>query len=180
MTTIESDLHAIGRGDRIAFSRLYRSTRPDFVRYATGLLAGDRAGAEDAVDDAFVAIWTQSGCFSGSGSGQGWMRRIVRNKAIDWLRRQRDIPMSGEPVMMQLADQATDAPSPFDSVEQNDAADALRNALGKLSLDHREVIWLCYFEDKSLAEIASIVQCPENTVKTRLFHARRALANAAL
>ena len=59
---------------------------------------------------------------------------------------------------------------------QNDAA-LLKKGLAKLSLDHREAIILCYFEDLSLAEISQIVGCPQNTVKTRLFHARKHLGS---
>ena len=103
--TIDSELGQIAVGDRAAFARLYRATRAEFVRYATGLLAGDHAAAEDAVDDAFVAIWTQSGHFDGHGSANGWIRRIVRNKAIDLLRKRRDLPMSDEPVMVGYANQ---------------------------------------------------------------------------
>ena len=67
------------------------------------------------------------------------------------------------------------ADSPFDDAARASDASQLRAALEHLSFEHREVIWLCYFEDKPLAEIAEITGCPENTVKTRLFHARRNL-----
>jgi RNA polymerase sigma-70 factor (ECF subfamily) len=172
MPAAEDDLRSIARGDRNAFTRLYRASRQDLVRYATGVLAGDRAGAEDAVDDAFVAIWTQAGQYDGSGSAHGWMRRIVRNKAIDWLRKQRETAMSGEPIMADHCNRVADEATPFDSVMQKSAAAALRRALGALSFEQREAVWLCYFEDKSIKEIAEISRCPENTVKTRLFHAR--------
>ncbi len=180
MPMIESELQAIANGDRAAFSRLYRAVRPELVRYATGLLAGDRSAAEDAVDDAFVALWTQSGQFDGHGNAHGWLRRIVRNKAIDWLRKQREAPMTGEPVMNSHANLADDTPNPFDCAAQASAATTLRSALGALSIDQREAVWLCYFEGKSLGEIAELAECPQNTVKTRLFHARLILGKAPM
>jgi RNA polymerase sigma-70 factor, ECF subfamily len=174
MTRIELELKGIANGDRAAFVRLWRATQPEFIRYATGLLAGDRSAAEDAVDEAFIAIWQQSGRYNGRGNAMGWMRRIVRNKAIDWLRKQRDIPMSGDPQMDGQLD-ASAVPTPFDIAERTSAAATLRAALVTLSVEQREAVWLCYFEEKSLQAIAEIAGCPENTVKTRLFHARKAL-----
>jgi RNA polymerase sigma-70 factor, ECF subfamily len=179
MTRIELELKGIANGDRAAFVRLWRATQPEFIRYATGLLAGDRSAAEDAVDEAFIAIWQQSGRYNGCGNAMGWMRRIVRNKAIDWLRKQRDIPMSGDPQMDGQLD-ASAVPTPFDIAERTSAAATLRAALVTLSVEQREAVWLCYFEEKSLQAIAEIAGCPENTVKTRLFHARKALRESGL
>jgi RNA polymerase sigma-70 factor (ECF subfamily) len=73
-----------------------------------------------------------------------------------------------------------DGPSPFDTLAQASISAKLRQALSLLSVDQRDVVWLCYFEDKSLSDIADIMQCPENTVKTRLFHARRKLREMVL
>jgi RNA polymerase sigma-70 factor, ECF subfamily len=175
MTNIEAELKSIANGDRAAFARLWRGTQPECVRYATGLLAGDRSAAEDAVDEAFIALWQQSGRYDGHGNAMGWIRRIVRNKAIDWLRKQRDVPMSGDPQMEDRQPDASAVLTPFDVAERASTAATLRAALTILSVEQREAVWLCYFEEKSLREIADIAGCPENTVKTRLFHARKAL-----
>jgi RNA polymerase sigma-70 factor, ECF subfamily len=180
MTNIELELKRIASGDRAAFARLWRTTQPECIRYATGLLAGDRSAAEDAVDEAFIAIWQQSGRYDGRGNAMGWVRRIVRNKAIDWLRKQRDIPMSGEPQMEDRQQDEGAVPTPFDCAERTSTAAKLRAALATLSVEQREAVWLCYYEEKSLREIAEHMACPENTVKTRLFHARKALRNSGL
>jgi RNA polymerase sigma-70 factor, ECF subfamily len=172
---MDTDLQQIARGDRAAFSRVYLATRLDFARYATGLLAGDRDAAEDAVDEAFIAIWQQADRYDGRGSAIGWMRRIVRNKAIDWLRKQRETTFADTSDGLNTDTQRDDAPTPFEAAAHKSTAKALRAALDRLSFDQREAVWLCYFEDRSLSEIAEIAGCPENTVKTRLFHARRIL-----
>jgi RNA polymerase sigma-70 factor, ECF subfamily len=177
---IEAELMGIANGDHAAFSRLWRATQTEFIRYATGLLAGDRSAAEDAVDEAFIAIWQQSGRYDGRGNAMGWIRRIVRNKAIDWLRKQRDVPMSGEPEMEDRQLYSAEMPTPFDSAVSVSTATTLRAALTILSVEQREAVWLCYYEEKSLREIAEIAGCPENTVKTRLFHARKALRDSGL
>ena len=176
---IELQLRAIASGDRGAFATVFRAYQMPFVRYATGLLAGDREAAEDVVDEAFLAVWQQAGRFDGRGSGEGWMRRIVRNKAIDWLRKCHEVPMT-EQVEAVCANEHDGGQSPFDHAVQSAAAVHLRASLSALSTDQREAVWLCYFEERSLAEIAEIAECPENTVKTRLFHARKILRNSGL
>jgi RNA polymerase sigma-70 factor, ECF subfamily len=172
---IEAGLLGVARGERGAFSDLYRQLQPPMIRYVLGLLAGDRSTAEDVVNEAFVAVWQQAGQFSATGSAIGWVRRIARNKAIDWLRKQREVSLSSE-AQDALFNQIPDmAKSSLEVMESESDAQELRHALAQLSLEHREVVWLCYFEDKSVSEIARIVECPENTVKTRLFYARKAL-----
>jgi RNA polymerase sigma-70 factor, ECF subfamily len=172
---IEAGLRGVARGERGAFSDLYRHLQSPMIRYVLGLLAGDRAIAEDIVNEAFVAVWQQASQYSGTGSAIGWVRRIARNKAIDWLRKQREVSLSGD-AQDALFNQIPDmAKSQLEVLESTSDAHELRLALTQLSDEHREVVWLCYFEDKSVSEIARIVECPENTVKTRLFYARKAL-----
>jgi RNA polymerase sigma-70 factor, ECF subfamily len=173
---IESSLRQVAQGERGTFSDMYRHLQPQMISYVVGLLAGDRSTAEDVVNEAFVAVWQQAQHFTGSGSAIGWVRRIARNKAIDWLRKQRDVSLSGEAqdaIFNQIPDPSF---SPLDQAESTCEANQLRAALAHLSLEHREAIWLCYFEDKSIADIALITQCPESTVKTRLYYARKALS----
>jgi RNA polymerase sigma-70 factor, ECF subfamily len=167
---VASTIRAVARGDRAAFDRLYRAQQRPLLAYALGLLAGDREAAEDAVDEAFLDIWRQAAAFTGSGSAQGWIRRIVRNKAVDWLRR------NGSARLAEWSDEhelrADECPGPEDLAIAANAADWLRLALARLNLDQREAVVLAYFEQRSVAEIAAIQSCPEGTVKTRLFHAR--------
>lgn len=164
---------AIAQGDRTAFKQLYRAKYAAMVAFAGALLGGDRAGGEDAVDEAFLDIWRSAASFTGAGSADGWVRRIVRNKVIDQLRKRREV-LSDDPWLVSGAG-ALDAPgaSPFDAASAAGEAQSLRLALGELSPDQREVVWLCYYEELPLRDIAVLVGCPENTVKTRLFHARQ-------
>ena len=171
--TTEALIRAISHGDRSSFEQLYRKLQRPMLGYAIGLLAGDREAAEDAVDEAFVDIWKGATSFSGTGSADGWIRRIVRNKAIDWLRRQkRSRTTIWSEACEQIADVAAD---PEANAIHSSQASWLMRGLECLSMDQREALILCYFEDRPLAEIAEIMDCPENTVKTRLFHARAKL-----
>jgi RNA polymerase sigma-70 factor, ECF subfamily len=169
---IKDYLRRIAGGDRKAFSDLYKGRQGDLIRYAAALLAGDQAEAADAVDEAFLDIWRFAGRYTGEGSAEGWLRRIVRNKSVDAIRKRKAGTFSGDEADEQIAKVADDGASPEDNVQRKSAQIELRAALDRLSPEHREVVWLCYFEDKSMSEIAAIVECPENTVKTRLYHAR--------
>ncbi len=168
-------LEAIAGGSRAAFTQLYAALLPKMQRYAAGLLAGDHGLAADAVDEAFMAIWRSAASYKGSGSAEGWIRHIVRNKVIDMLRKQRERPLASDDAVRQLEAVADEADTPAQAAEKNDAAHELKAALERLTPEHREVVWLCYYEEMPLAEIAVQVGCPENTVKTRLFHARKQL-----
>jgi RNA polymerase sigma-70 factor (ECF subfamily) len=172
----EAKLRAIARGDREVFAVLFKEYLPRFVAYATGLLAGDKIAAEDVVHEAFMAIWQQAGHYSGTGSAEGWMRRIVRNKAVDWCRKRREAPMTIE--LQAEYSEESGGPDTFEMVSQSRSAQQLRDALEILSVEQREAIWLCYFEELSVREISAFTHCPENTVKTRLFHARKILRNS--
>ena len=164
---------AVGQGDKAAFNTLYRVQYRPLLALATGLLAGDRAAAEDVVDTAFIAIWQGASSLTEQGGARGWMRRILRNKAVDWLRinARYDLGLEASD-LTELRDPASD---PECLAIGTDAARRLVAALSQLSLDQREAVMLCYFEDLPLAQIAAIAGCPEGTVKTRLFHARKAL-----
>lgn len=165
----------IAAGSQAAFAALYTSLQPSMVRYAAGLLAADRENAADAVDEAFLDVWRSASIFQGQGSAEGWLRRIVRNKAIDLIRRNRERLAISDQEAQAFEALPDEADTPDRLAEKRSDIDELWRRLQRLSHEHREAVWLCYYEEKPLAEIAEIVGCPENTVKTRLFHARKLL-----
>ncbi len=172
---IAETLAAIASGEEAAFTALYREMQPKMERYATGLLAGDGEAAADVIDEAFMDIWRSAGNYDGSGSAEGWIRRIVRNKAVDWIRKQKEKVGIGEGEQAEYEKNADLDDTPEQAFEKKSEGDELKREMNRLSDEHREVLWLAYFEHKSVAEIAEIAGCPENTVKTRLFHARKQL-----
>lgn len=165
----------VAAGSQAAFAALYTSLQTKMVRYAAGLLAGDRETAADAVDEAFFDIWRSASRFQGQGSAEGWVRHIVRNKAIDLIRKNRERLAVSDDEAQAFEDLPDEADTPDDRAEKISDSDELQRLLQRLSPEHREAVWLCYYEEKSLAEIAEIAGCPENTVKTRLFNARKLL-----
>ena len=101
-----------------------------------------------------------------------WLLAIARFKAISALRRRRDEELDEEAAaaIEDLSD------NPATALEKKDKSAMLRKCLAGLSAEHREVIDLVYYHEKSVHEVAEIVGIPENTVKTRMFYARKRLA----
>lgn len=172
---IAQTLQAIGRGDEAAFTALYRDYQAKMERYATGLLAGDGGAAADVIDEAFMDIWRSAGNYDGSGAAEGWIRRIVRNKAVDWIRKQKEKVGIGAAEQAEYEQTVDDSDNPEAAYEKKSDGDELSAAMDRLSAEHREVLWLAYYEHKSVAEISELTDVPENTVKTRMFHARKQL-----
>lgn len=178
MTETNNDLRIvreIANGNEEVFRQVFTQFRPGLVRYAAGVLAGDIDAAQDAVDEAFLSLWRSAARFRGDCTLAGWLRRITRNKAIDYIRRRRETTRGKDDSEDRLED--TDGVTPERSYLIQERSDQIRLALQELSADHRDVLWQCYFEHRTLAEIAEASEIPENTVKTRLYHARKQLGS---
>ena len=93
-------------------------------------------------------------------------------KALSALRRRKDAELDDK-TANEIEDQSDD---PEVTVQKKDTGNALRKCLMQLSAEHREIVDLVYYHEKSVEEVAEIVGIPENTVKTRLFYARKKLA----
>ena len=164
-------LARVGAGDREAYARLYAEARPRMIGYAAAILGGDASAGEDAVNEAFADIWRLVGRFNPVGNATAWIRRIVRNKAIDMLRKpcNRELAVD-ETVFRTLEDHES---NPEEAAQLSDEARWLRKSLVSLNPDQREAIVLCYFEALSVEQISEQTRVPVGTVKTRLYHARR-------
>jgi RNA polymerase sigma-70 factor, ECF subfamily len=101
-----------------------------------------------------------------------WMLAIARFKALSALRRRPDQELDEETAGA-IEDPSDD---PGIVLEKKDKSGTIRKCLAGLSADHREIIDLVYYHEKSVEEVAVIVGIPENTVKTRMFYARKKLA----
>jgi RNA polymerase sigma-70 factor, ECF subfamily len=168
------DLQLIRRmadGDRLAMQVLYGRHRVRVFRFILRFLR-DEAAAEDVLAETFLDVWRQAGNFEGRSSISTWILSIARFKALSDARRRRDAPYDEE-AAAEIADEADD---PEIDVAKRDKGAALRRCLDKLSAEHREVVDLVYYHEKSVEEVAQIVGAPAATVKTRLFHARQKLS----
>ncbi len=99
------------------------------------------------------------------------MLAIARFKALSALRKRQESELDEETAAA-IEDQADD---PEVALQKKDKGEVLRQCLTALSAEHREVIDLVYYHEKSVEEVAQIVGIPEATVKTRMFYARKKL-----
>ncbi len=148
----------------LAFERLYRSSRDDVYAYVAGLMR-DRSAAEDVTALAFERAYRKRSRFDRRrGSPRAWVFTIARNAALDELRRRgRRAEMIAEP--------ADDAPSAPDQAEAHERRLALRDALGRLPAQDRELISLKFFAGLSNPEIATTLGISESNAGTRLHRA---------
>ena len=171
MDNFAVSLYAIAQKDRRVFEALFRGSSRKLTHYAKAILGQHSQEAEDIVDQAFLKIWKYAATFRG-GNGEAFIRAIVRNAAFDHLRKHGKFHLEvDEATETQRIDDAR-VITPEEYFEKNSRAFELKEAMVRLSVEHREAVWLCYFEEMPLKAISELLECPENTVKTRLYHAR--------
>ena len=161
----------IARGDQFAMRTLFARHQVLVYRFVLRLVR-DEALAEDVLSEVFLDVWRQAGRFEARSSVSTWLLAIARFKALSACRRRRDVELD-EAIAEAIADSAD---TPDVAFEKKRDGEALREALQQLSPDHAEVIDLVYYHEKSVAEAAEILAIPEATVKTRMFYARKKLA----
>jgi RNA polymerase sigma factor (sigma-70 family) len=161
----------VARGDLRAFEELYRIYRPRLNRFLFNITRRPQM-VEEVLSDTLLVVWRQSDDFNGCSKVSTWIFAIAYRKALNALRR------LDEPAQDPRADcrQSLDA-GPEQQLGQRQIEAALLTAIGELSADHRAVVDLAYFHEIGYREIAEIMDCPVDTVKTRMFHARRHLKN---
>jgi len=159
-------------GDLRAFERLYRLYQPRLSRFLTTLLRRPQL-IEEVLDDTMMVVWQSADRFRGSSKLSTWIFAIAYRKAhkarLKW----------PDPIEEPEQDtRLSEDPAPDDELHHQKLHDSLMRAMDQLSADHRAVVELTYFHGLGYREIAEIVDCPVDTVKTRMFHARRRLKQA--
>jgi RNA polymerase sigma-70 factor (ECF subfamily) len=167
----ETLLARIAGGDKEAMHDFYMRHQKAVFRFVLRFVR-DEGAAEDVANDVFIDVYRQAGSFEGRSKPTTWLLGMARFKALSERRKRRDHAESDE-VLEAVED---DADTPEVVAQKRSKADALRACIDRLSVEHREVIDLVFYHGKSIREIAEIAGIPENTVKTRAFHARKQLA----
>jgi RNA polymerase sigma-70 factor (ECF subfamily) len=162
-------IERVAAGDGLAMRVLYARHHVRVFRFILGIVK-DRATAEDLISEVFLELWRQPARFEARCAVATWLLSIARHKALSALRTRRVHAPLEEAVHV-----ADAAPSPEAIVSIDKRGATIRRCLGKLSHEHREIIDLAYYHQKSVEEIADTVGIPVATVKTRMFHARRRL-----
>jgi RNA polymerase sigma-70 factor (ECF subfamily) len=155
--------------DMDAFEALYRRYQARLQRFVHRVVRRP-ALADEVVDDSMLVVWSKAGGYDGSCKPSTWIFAIAYRQALKALRRVDDaVEFANEPE----ADPSLYGPDAV--VQQQELQARIRRALDALSVEQRAVIELTYYQGYSCAETARIVDCPVDTVKTRMFHARRRL-----
>jgi RNA polymerase sigma-70 factor (ECF subfamily) len=134
-------------------------------------MVGDAGRAEDLVSEVFIDVWSQADRFEARSQVTTWSRSIARFKALSALHRRRDAEL--DETAMQLIEDTADTPE--QTILNMDLSAQLRTLFALMSREHREIIDLVYYREKSVEEVAEIIHMPKNTVKTRMFYARKRL-----
>ncbi len=173
MSDHQTDLDLIRRvaaQDTMAFKQLYAQHSVRVYRFAMRQVR-DEMAAEALTNEVFMEAWRHASRFEGRSSASTWLFSIAHNKAVDTLRHRRESPLDDEYAAL-IED---DADTPEVTSLKADKGAAIRRCMEKLSPEHREIIDLVYYHEKSITEISEILSVPENTVKTRMFYARKKL-----
>jgi RNA polymerase sigma-70 factor, ECF subfamily len=161
----------IAQGDRLAMQVLFARHQVRVYRFVLRLV-GNQTVAEDLISEVFLDVWRQADRFEGRSAVSTWLLAIARFKALSLMRRKPDQELNDE-IAGAVEDKSDD---PEISIQKKDKSAALRRCLEALSPEHREVIDLVYYHEKSVQEVAEIIGVPEATVKTRAFYARKRLS----
>ena len=158
--TDEELIGGVARGDGDAFGELYRRYTQPVLGLALRRL-GDRGRAEDALQDAFTAVWRSARTFDPArGAGGAWVYTVARNAIVDSARRR------SEPAV-EVPDEAAPDAGPDERAERSWLAWRVHRAIGELPETERRVIELAYWGERSQSEVASTLGIPLGTVKTR-------------
>jgi RNA polymerase sigma-70 factor, ECF subfamily len=161
----------IAQGDRLAMQVLFARHHVRVYRFVLRFVRNE-ASAEDLISEVFLDVWRQADRFEGRSTVSTWLLAIARFKALSSMRRKPDEELDEEAAG--AIEDTSDTPEV--SLQKKDKSGLLRKCLEQLSREHREVIDLVYYHEKSIEEVAEIVGITEATVKTRMFYARKKLS----
>jgi RNA polymerase sigma-70 factor (ECF subfamily) len=167
-------IESIVAGDQAAMRSLYSRHNDRVLRFIPRFVT-DTGRTEDLVSEVFIDVWSQADRFEGRSRVLTWILSIARHKALSALlaQRRRRVAELDDTAMEMIVDTAD---TPEQTLLNRDCGAQLRTCLAQMSREHREIIDLVYYHEKSVEEVANIIHTPRNTVKTRMFYARKRLA----
>lgn len=165
-------LERVKAHDVAAFEKLYRIYQPRLSRFVSNLVKRPQI-VEEVLNDTMMVMWQTAGSFRGTSKLSTWLFAIAYRKALKARMRWPD-PVEDDKEDLRVSND----PMPDADLERSRIHGALVGAMASLSADQRAVVDLTYFHGLGYREIAEILGCPVDTVKTRMFHARRRLKQA--
>jgi len=174
MTTAADDARLITRiasQDEAALRLLLARHQAGLFRFAQRLLRNE-AMAEEVTNEVFLEVWRNARKYEGRASVATWLFSIAHHRAVSVLRKRGEETWNADEA--ERLEDGSDTPEV--ATQKSDEADMLKRCIGELSAEHREIIDLVYYHEMSIAEAADVLAIPENTVKTRMFYARKRLS----
>lgn len=172
MQTRDDELiRRIAQKDQSAIEALYAAHQVRVYRFILRRVRSE-AVAEELTNEVFMEVWRNAQKFEGRSSVSSWMLSIAHNRAVSTLRKRREEAMD-EDAAAEIAD---DADTPEVETQKADKGALMRRCIGELSDEHAAVVDLVYYHEMAIGEVAEVLGVPANTVKTRLFHARKKLS----
>jgi len=161
-------LRHIAAGDRQAFEALYRCYFPRLTRFLERVMRRPHT-VEEVLNDTMLVVWRKADTFNAQSKVSTWIFSIAYRKALKAIKRFDD-PMEPDEERVELTQ-----PGPEGELMHRQRSALLQQQIARMSAEHRTVIELTYYHGCAYKEIAQIMGCPVDTVKTRMFHARRRL-----
>ncbi|HDL85013.1 MAG TPA: RNA polymerase sigma factor [Candidatus Acetothermia bacterium] len=159
-------LARVARKDEASFQRLYEEFATRIFRYALTLLR-DHHLAEEVVQETMITVWSKASTYAGNSRVSTWIFGIARHKAYDIL--------NGEKKAGRATESRAIMDDPAPAIERQERVHA---AMKGLPPDQREIVFLTFYENLSYKAIANLLEIPEGTVKSRMYHAKKKLAEA--
>lgn len=164
-------LQRIAARDHDAFHEIFDLYYPRLERFISRLTQNYEL-MEEVINDVLLVVWQKAHEFKNRSRVSSWIFGIAYNKTLKSIASQARHQTSSE---QQLPEQVDPAGNPYTHLAQQSVLQQIQESLLQLSIEHRTVVLLTYIYGYSYIEIAEVMQCPINTVKTRMFHVRKQL-----
>jgi RNA polymerase sigma-70 factor, ECF subfamily len=161
----------VAQGDRDALHVLFVRYNLRVYRFLMRFVDNE-ATAEDLLSEVFIEVWRHAAQFEARSQVATWLLAIARHKALSALRRRSTEELDED--IIEFIEDPSDSPEA--AVQKSQRSAILLDCLKQLSPAHREIIDLVYYHERTIDEVAEIVGVPVNTVKTRMFYARKRIA----
>ena len=159
------------RGDADAFEQLAVAYRDQVFRLALRM-CGNEADADEVAQEAFLSAWKALPNFRGDSQFSTWLYQLTTHAAIDLMRREKRQIAAEDITEVSAPDPG---PSPQQQAERSETRQAVRDAMGQLSPEYRQIVVLRFLQELSYEEIGAVLKLPSGTVKSRLNRAKSQL-----
>lgn len=168
-----TDLSLIGEisnGNKNAFRTLYNKYVRQVYSYVFKITRDNKI-TEEITNDVMFEVWKSAASFKGKSKVLTWIFGIAHNKTMNEIRKKTETPIDPEHISREISKDAQTE----ELLVKKDRDELMRSALDQLSAEQRAVVELTFLQGLSYIEIAEIIDCPVNTVKTRMFYAKENL-----